>query len=77
VPSVPLDAARGVVIATQARMIELLAAENARLAGQVADLATFGAFVFPDLAGVVVVHDHDTGTTTPSPASSTSYAAST
>jgi hypothetical protein len=64
VPSVPLDAARGVVIATQARMIELLAAENARLAGQVADLATFGAFVF-------------TGTTTPSPASSTSYAAST
>jgi transposase len=34
-----LDAARDAVIAMQARVIELLAAENARLAGQVADLA--------------------------------------
>src|SRR5487761_1233597 len=35
----PLDAARDAVIAVQARVVELLAAENARLAGQVADLA--------------------------------------
>ncbi len=35
----PLDAARDAVIAVQARVIGLLAAENARLAGQVADLA--------------------------------------
>ena len=35
----PLDAARNAVIAVQARVIEALAAENARLAGQVADLA--------------------------------------
>jgi transposase len=35
----PLDAARDAVIAVQARIIEALAAENARLAGQVADLA--------------------------------------
>ena len=35
----PRDAARDAVIAVQARVIELLAAENARLAGQVADLA--------------------------------------
>jgi transposase len=35
----PLDAARDAVIAVQARVIEALAAENARLAGQVADLA--------------------------------------
>ena len=35
----PLDAARGAVIAAQARVIEGLAIENARLAGQVADLA--------------------------------------
>jgi hypothetical protein len=35
----PVDAARGAVIAVQARAIGLLAAENARLAGQVADLA--------------------------------------
>jgi transposase len=36
---IPLDAARDAVIAAQARVIEALAAENARLAGQVADLA--------------------------------------
>ena len=35
----PLDAARDAVIAAQARVIEALAAENARLAGQVAGLA--------------------------------------
>jgi transposase len=35
----PLDAARDAVIAAQARVIEALAAENARLAGRVADLA--------------------------------------
>lgn len=35
----PLDAARDAVITVQARVIEMLAAENARLAGQVADLA--------------------------------------
>jgi hypothetical protein len=35
----PLDVARGAVIAVQARVIEVLAAENGRLAGQVADLA--------------------------------------
>ena len=35
----PLDAARDAVIAVQARVIGALAAENARLAGQVADLA--------------------------------------
>lgn len=35
----PLDAARDAVIAVQARVIGGLAAENARLAGQVADLA--------------------------------------
>jgi transposase len=35
----PLGAARDAVIAVQARVIEALAAENARLAGQVADLA--------------------------------------
>jgi len=35
----PLDAARDAVIAMQAQAIGLLAAENARLAGQVADLA--------------------------------------
>lgn len=35
----PLDAARDAVIAVQAGVIEALAAENARLAGQVADLA--------------------------------------
>jgi transposase len=35
----PLDAARDAVIALQAQVIGLLAAENARLAGQVADLA--------------------------------------
>jgi transposase len=35
----PLDAARDAVIALQARVIAALAAENARLAGQVADLA--------------------------------------
>jgi transposase len=35
----PLDAARDTVIAVQTRVIEALAAENARLAGQVADLA--------------------------------------
>jgi transposase len=39
VPSMPLDAARDAVIAVQARVIEALAAENSRLAGQVADLA--------------------------------------
>ena len=36
-------------------------------------LATFGAFVFPDLAGVVVVHDRYQNYD-PSPASSTSFA---
>jgi hypothetical protein len=35
----PLDVARDAVIAVQAQVIGLLAAENARLAGQVADLA--------------------------------------
>jgi hypothetical protein len=35
----PLDAARDAVIAVQARVIEVLAAENARLAGQVTGLA--------------------------------------
>jgi transposase len=35
----PLDAARDAVIAVQARVIEVLAGENARLAGQVAGLA--------------------------------------
>jgi hypothetical protein len=35
----PLDAARDAVIAVQARVIGALAAENAGLAGQVADLA--------------------------------------
>ena len=35
----PLDAARDAVIAVQARVIEVLAAENARLTGQLADLA--------------------------------------
>jgi hypothetical protein len=35
----PLDAARDAVITVQAGVIEMLAAENARLAGQVADLA--------------------------------------
>jgi hypothetical protein len=35
----PLDAARDAVIAVQARVIGVLAGENARLAGQVADLA--------------------------------------
>jgi transposase len=35
----PLDAARDAVITVQARVIEALAAENARLARQVADLA--------------------------------------
>src|SRR5215472_9237125 len=35
----PLDAARDAVIAVQARVIEALAAEDARLAGQAADLA--------------------------------------
>jgi hypothetical protein len=35
----PLDAARDAVIAVQARVIEALAAENARLTGQVAGLA--------------------------------------
>lgn len=35
----PLDAARDAVIVMQARVIEALAAENTRLAGQVADLA--------------------------------------
>jgi len=35
----PLDAARGAVITVQARLIEALAAENTRLAGQVAGLA--------------------------------------
>ena len=35
----PLDAARDAVIAVQARLIEALAAENTRLAGQVAGLA--------------------------------------
>ena len=39
VPSMPPDAARDAVIVMQARVIELLAAENTRLAGQVADLA--------------------------------------
>jgi transposase len=34
----PLDVARDAVIAMQAQVIGLLAAENARLAGQVADL---------------------------------------
>jgi hypothetical protein len=37
----PLDGARDAVIAVQAQVIGLLAAENARLAGQVADLATW------------------------------------
>jgi hypothetical protein len=35
----PLDAVRDAVITVQARLIEMLAVENARLAGQVADLA--------------------------------------
>jgi len=35
----PLDAARDAVITVQAGVIEMLAAENARLAGQVAGLA--------------------------------------
>jgi hypothetical protein len=35
----PLDAARDAVIAVQARVIGALAADNARLAGQVAGLA--------------------------------------
>ena len=35
----PLDAARDAVITVQARVVEMRAAENARLAGQVADLA--------------------------------------
>lgn len=35
----PLDAARDAVIAIQAKMIEVLATENAKLAGQAADLA--------------------------------------
>jgi transposase len=35
----PVDAAREAVIAAQARVIEVLAAENARLAGQIAGLA--------------------------------------
>jgi len=35
----PLDAARDAVTAVQARVVEVLAAENARLAGQVTDLA--------------------------------------
>jgi hypothetical protein len=35
----PLDAAHDAVIAVQARLIEALAAENTRLAGQVAGLA--------------------------------------
>jgi hypothetical protein len=35
----PLDAARDAVIATQATVIQALATENLRLAGQVADLA--------------------------------------
>jgi len=35
----PLDAARDAVIAMQATVIQALAAENVRLAGQVADLA--------------------------------------
>jgi transposase len=39
VPSMPPDAARDAVIVMQARVIEALAAENTRLAGQVADLA--------------------------------------
>jgi transposase len=39
VPRTPLDTARDAVIAVQARLIEALAAENARLAGQVTDLA--------------------------------------
>ena len=39
VPSMPPDAARDAVIVMQARVIEVLAAENTRLAGQVADLA--------------------------------------
>jgi len=35
----PLDTARDAVIAVQARLIEAVAAENTRLAGQVAGLA--------------------------------------
>jgi hypothetical protein len=35
----PLDVARGVVIAVQAQVMGLLVAESARLAGHVADLA--------------------------------------
>jgi len=35
----PLDAARDAVIAVQAQVIKVLAAENARLTGQMADLA--------------------------------------
>jgi hypothetical protein len=35
----PPEAARDALIATQAQMTRLLAAQNARLAGQVADLA--------------------------------------
>src|SRR5258708_39983333 len=38
----PLDAARDAVIAVQAQVMGALATENARLAGQVADLAARG-----------------------------------
>jgi hypothetical protein len=38
-PGLPLDAARNAVIVMQAQAIALLAAENTRLAGQVADLS--------------------------------------